>query len=62
MLSQGKGGGIFIMQDFVLDQSLLPERKKEFYEAKNPAWVLVPAQNYIMISGKGNPNGIGKFI
>ena len=27
--SQGKGGGIFIMQDFVLDKSLLSEQEKE---------------------------------
>lgn len=27
--TQGKGGGIFIMQDFVLDKSLLSEQEKE---------------------------------
>ena len=27
--TQGKGGGIFIMQDFVLDKSLLSQREKE---------------------------------
>lgn len=27
--AQGKGGGIFIMQDFVLDKSLLSEQEKE---------------------------------
>lgn len=33
------------------------KQEKEFYGAKkSPALVTVPAQNYIMISGKGNPN------
>lgn len=35
------------------------KQEKEFYGAKKfPTFVTVPAQNYIMISGKGNPNGI----
>lgn len=35
------------------------KQEKEFYGAKkSPTFVTVPAQNYIMISGKGNPNGI----
>lgn len=34
-------------------------QEKEFYGAKkSPSLVTVPAQNYIMISGKGNPNDI----
>lgn len=35
------------------------KQEKEFYGAKkSPSLVTVPAQNYIMISGKGNPNDI----
>lgn len=35
------------------------KQEKEFYGAKkSPVLVTVPAQNYIMISGKGNPNDI----
>lgn len=34
-------------------------QEKEFYGAKkSPSLVTVPVQNYIMISGKGNPNDI----
>lgn len=33
------------------------KQEKEFYGAKkSPSLLTVPAQNYIMISGKGNPN------
>ncbi len=35
------------------------KQEKKFYGAKtSPALVTVPAQNYIMIRGKGNPNDI----
>ena len=35
------------------------KQEKEFYGAKkSPALVTVPAQNYIMIGGKGNPNDV----
>lgn len=35
------------------------KQDKEFYGAKkSPALITVPAQNYIMISGKGNPNDV----
>lgn len=35
------------------------KQEKELYGAKkSPALVTVPAQNYIMINGKGNPNNI----
>lgn len=35
------------------------KQEKEFYGAKkSPSLVTIPAQNYIMISGKGNPNDI----
>lgn len=35
------------------------KQEKELYGAKkSPALVTVPAQNYIMINGKGNPNDI----
>ena len=35
------------------------KQEKEFYGAKkSSSLVTVPAQNYIMISGKGNPNDI----
>ena len=35
------------------------KQEKEFYGAKKPpALVTVPAQNYIMIGGKGNPNDV----
>ena len=34
-------------------------KRKNFIEAKkSPALVTVPAQNYIMIGGKGNPNDV----
>ena len=35
------------------------KQEKEFYGAKkSPVLVTVPAQNYIMIGGKGNPNDV----
>ena len=35
------------------------KQEKAFYGAKNsPSLVTIPTQNYIMISGKGNPNDI----
>ena len=35
------------------------KQEKEFYGAKkSPALVTVPAQNYIIIGGKGNPNDV----
>lgn len=35
------------------------KQEKEFYGAKkSPTLVTVPAQNYIMIGGKGNPNDV----
>lgn len=35
------------------------KQEKEFYGAKkSPALVTIPAQNYIMIGGKGNPNDV----
>lgn len=35
------------------------KQEKEFYGVKkSPALVTVPAQNYIMIGGKGNPNDV----
>lgn len=37
----------------------MEKARKKFYGAKtSPALVTVPAQNYIMIRGKGNPNDI----